>query len=94
MAALPAPTQRTSTAIAAATATLITLAVLAVRDRMSGATRTSRAGTALATHTGEELTAEADVLLAVAAHRDAIQRGERHIHAIPDPGRRHSQRTG
>lgn len=80
MAAPPAPAQRTSTAITAATATLITLAILALDRR-------------LRRHETSEVQAQS-LLHALAAHHADIERGERHIRALPEPGQDHPRRTG
>lgn len=88
----PTPTTRTpapyiiSAAIGAAAAALATLA--------AGRRSHAHAAAALLGATPKELRARADLLHAIAAHRDAVQRGERPLRAIADPDERRPRRTG
>lgn len=94
MARPPTIRQRTDTAVTAATASLITLAIV-IADRILGRRgRIERAATALTSRSGADLAAEADVIDAVAAHRGTLQRGQRHIRALQTPDQRRPRRTG
>lgn len=80
MAAPPAPAQRNSTAITAATAALVTLATLAL-DRL------------LRRRQSDEVKAQT-LLRALEEHRSDVERGERRIRALPEPGQVRPRRTG
>lgn len=83
MASAPA-IERTShtvnTAITAVTATIVALAVLAA-DRH------------LRRHATSEVQAQT-LLRAIEEHRGDIQRGARHMRAMPEPDQHHPRRTG
>lgn len=97
MTALPTSTPHTpgpaaaGTLVTAATATLVTLAAIATARYLERRNPGRRAAAALAGHTSDELLAEADLLRAAAAHRDAVNHSKRPLRAVRDTPRR---RTG
>lgn len=80
------------TVIAAATASLVTLAILGA-TRLIGRRVPARAPLAANTPT-EQLLTRADILDAIAAHRDTVKSGQRTLHAVRSQRERRDRRTG